>query len=198
VSQRACIFSSTGLVLSYTTAVHRWGRCWGGVTQRPGSGPGWMPIWSAQRLSCTQAIRASSPASLRQGAGPALLTVVPGKGQDLLSQAHTIRASSPALSHRGAGPGSPGTVTEFRRRQQVTSEASWPTRLAGSASSGSSERPLRARSRKALTPVSGLHLHAHTCAPTHMQTCIHTFTHKHTTHVGHVHANTHESTPTHL
>lgn len=39
-SCRACGFGSVRPALSYTPAAHRWGGCWGGPAQSPGSGPG--------------------------------------------------------------------------------------------------------------------------------------------------------------
>lgn len=53
VSWSSCSFGSAGLTPSRAPAVHRRGRCWGGPTQSPGSGPGWELSWSACHLSCT-------------------------------------------------------------------------------------------------------------------------------------------------
>jgi hypothetical protein len=41
VSLRSCSFGSAREAPSHTPAVTRWGRCQGGPTQSPGSGPGW-------------------------------------------------------------------------------------------------------------------------------------------------------------
>lgn len=44
VSRRSYSFRSAGLTLSQAPAGHRWGRCWGGPAQSPGSGPGWPEL----------------------------------------------------------------------------------------------------------------------------------------------------------
>lgn len=41
VSWRSCSCGSSGSAPSHSPALHRWGECWGELTHRPGSQPGW-------------------------------------------------------------------------------------------------------------------------------------------------------------
>jgi hypothetical protein len=59
LSWRSCSFGSARLAPLNTVSVHRWGRCWGGPSQSPGSGPGWYLTWSTHQFSCTHTTRAS-------------------------------------------------------------------------------------------------------------------------------------------
>lgn len=95
-------------------AVHRWGKCWGGPIQHPGSGPGWQQ-------SCSPAAPPTPP-------GPALLLSCPW---GWLSCTHATRSSctsrsqgwpSQALQLMRSGAGSPaptppGPVVPHRPRK---------------------------------------------------------------------------------
>lgn len=59
VSWTSCSFESEGLAASRAPTVYRLGRCWGGPSQSPGSGPGWVLSWSDCLLFCIQASRVS-------------------------------------------------------------------------------------------------------------------------------------------
>ena len=92
VSWRPCSFGSVGLTPSYTAAVRRWDRCWGGPTQSPGPERylSWWAHW--QHIPNTPLTWPALPCC-------------PGKVQDLLSWVPKQVRGGPTLPAATSGKG---------------------------------------------------------------------------------------------